>query len=73
MTAQYDVRTLVEEEFCRRHDCAQAGVVRDGDPVTLRQWHVEVDAHKHVCPPQVHTFGDVSRRSIASLPVRGRA
>jgi hypothetical protein len=75
MTAQYyDVRTLVEEEFRRRHDCAQAGVVR-GDPVVLRQWHVEVDAHKHILPPQVHTFGetcDVSRRLIASPPV-GRA
>jgi hypothetical protein len=74
MTAQYDVRTLVEEEFRRWHDRTQAGVVRDGDPVILRQWHVVVDAHEHVLPPQVHTFGetgDVSRRLIAAPPCLG--
>jgi hypothetical protein len=76
MTAQYDVCTLVEEEFRHWHDRAQGGVVRDGDPVALQQWHVEVDGHEHVLPPQVHTFGetgDVSRRLIALPPVGGRA
>jgi hypothetical protein len=33
-----------------------------------------VDAHEHVLPPQVHTFGetgDVSRRLIAAPPCLG--